>query len=520
MKNLKLITLTSLLAFGIFANCHKREIGGNQVNGLILGQLIGGLGKGNCAISLNLASLYAGSLYSVAAGNSTIFTQANYEAASGSTVTAQGFSSYATVPFNRKYDAFVRPVDGSAFTTDNRNTALTSAKTTVNMLAYMGVPVAICAKNPTATTILATSLAAFRTGNLSTAEATAVNAALIANGIAGGTTTVEGGFGNCGAIAGAFAAFYGAVGTSNAASAYMTRLAYTKGGALLACSRIPRASCSLAGITTATRTAAIANQTATFEAIMGNSDCRKPEANFDVKMARALFLGMPKETQVRTGAITGGIYTNRVEDEGSTSSFTSNSILPEQAYPVSTALMSISSSFANAFPLVTGTTAYGEASFRDGSNINFSVVDSCEGIGFSPALNPSPASTTPKQLTEAKEIAYSVSTNGSAATAYYTWMATNSSSTATNDGIACNRSFRKKYAVPQVLGGGTLPDLNVAYGDGGTTGLVTACTYGGDATTRASVTGILGSTLGGLAECPLAAQGVSSLFGTDRKSVV
>jgi len=524
MKNLKLITLTSLLAIGILANCHKREIGGNQANGAILGQLVGGLGKGNCAISLNLNSLYAGAVYAAAINNSTTtFTEAQYVAASGTTLAAQGFSSISTVPYNRKYDAFVNPASGqTTFTTTTRDASLATAKKNVDAGAYLGVAAAVCSASPSATNaVIAAKLSAFRTGTsaiLTTTEATDVNTVLTSAGIAGGTTTFEAGI-TCTTMGTTFAAAYTAFGgTTQTASLYMAKVASVKGGAILACSRIPKASCSLDGISTKTRSAAISSQAAIFETVMSTPDCRKPEAAFDSKFAKSLFKGLTNGAKVNLTSISGGIYTADGSNEGlltafaeSTTSF--NNILSEQAYPVSTALMAISSNFANAFPLATGTTAYNSTTWRGGSNVNFVSADSCEGLGLLPAVNPAPAAATAKYLTDAKEIAYAFSTNGQAASAYYTYMGTNSASTATNDGIACNRALRKKFSVPSVLGGGTLADLGTAYGDGGATGLVTTCVYGGDSTNRGTIVSLLSSTLSGIAECPTAAQTGSSLFG-------
>lgn len=519
MKNLKLITLTSLLAIGILANCYKREIGGNQANGAILGQLVGGLGKGNCAISLNLNSLYAGAVYAAAINNSTTtFTEAQYVAASGTTLAAQGFSSISTVPYNRKYDAFVNPASGqTTFTTTTRDASLATAKKNVDAGAYLGVAAAVCSASPSATNaVIAAKLSAFRTGTsaiLTTTEATDVNTVLTSAGIAGGTTTFEAAI-TCPVASSPFSAAYTAFGgATQTASMYLAKVASVKGGAILACSRIPKASCSLDGISTKTRSAAISSQAAIFETVMSTPDCRKPEAAFDSKFAKSLYVGLSNGAKVNLTSISGGIYTADGSNEGSTSSYSANNILPEQSYPVSTALMAISSNFANAFPLATGTTAYNSTTWRGGSNVNFVSADSCEGLGLLPAVNPAPAAATAKYLTDAKEIAYAFSTNGLAASAYYTYMGTNSASTATNDGIACNRALRKKFSVPSVLGGGTLADLGTVSGDGGATGLVTTCVYGGDSTNRGTIVSLLSSTLSGIAECPTAAQTGSSLFG-------
>ncbi|MCC6275841.1 MAG: hypothetical protein IT569_08275, partial [Leptospiraceae bacterium] len=155
MKNLKLITLTSLLAIGILANCHKREIGGNQANGAILGQLVGGLGKGNCALNINLTTLYSGAIIQTAVATSTIFTQTDYEAAIGATISSQGYSSYASVPYNRKYDAFIKgggTYDATARTADinTAKTALDATTTGQGLAALSGTSLRACTRIPNA----------------------------------------------------------------------------------------------------------------------------------------------------------------------------------------------------------------------------------------------------------------------------------------------------------------------------------------------------------------------------------
>jgi hypothetical protein len=77
--------------------------------------------------------------------------------------------------------------------------------------------------------------------------------------------------------------------------------------------------------------------------------------------------------------------------------------------------------------------------------------------------------TTP--LTPVQEVAYSLSTNGTAASAYNTARGLASgayvASAAGEDAKNCNNSFRAKSPISLLLGGGKLGDVNGGAGDGG-----------------------------------------------------
>ncbi|MCC5815018.1 MAG: hypothetical protein JJT78_09695, partial [Leptospira sp.] len=117
---------------------------------------IRGLAEGNCAISINHAGLTYGAyvnvaindgnvgglntalaglnaatqgVFSAVAGGANVarFTQANFEAAIGSTVAELGYANYAAVPYNVKYDAFF--TERGDWTADKRNALLNFSKT-------------------------------------------------------------------------------------------------------------------------------------------------------------------------------------------------------------------------------------------------------------------------------------------------------------------------------------------------------------------------------------------------------
>ncbi len=91
-KTLKFLSSVLLISTLGLVNCHKYETGGSAANGYIVGQYINGLIQsattGNCAISVNLGSLYAGAIVQGAAGSNTNFLASSYEASTGSTLAA------------------------------------------------------------------------------------------------------------------------------------------------------------------------------------------------------------------------------------------------------------------------------------------------------------------------------------------------------------------------------------------------------------------------------------------------
>ncbi len=543
--------LSSVLFVSILAvtNCHY-STGGSQTNGAVVANYVNSLVRsavtGNCAISVNLGSLYAGAIVQGAAGSATKFPQAKYEAVTGSTISAQNYASYAAVPYNKKYDAFLtNSTDGTSWTNALRGTAIANQKASIDLGAYLGRAAFLCNANAATTgATLAAALTAYRTAsttagadNFTAAENTAVTTLLTALGT--NFATIEGaftGFG-CAAITGALAATYTNFGGSaQTVSLYNARLAYTSGLALMACARIPRSSCSTSALVTTTRDADVASLVATYQTINATPECRKPSTGLLASVLSTGATGLPKETTFLGANTTidlggGRIYQNTAAvggSEGSLTGLSSTGLLAARAYPKSGALLGIASSFTSAHPMIAGTTAYPTATdgsvatpYYGGSNINATTVTSCDALGFG-NYGPTPIQTTDslatvnskKTLTDVKEIVYAFSANNTVAKAYETAIASVSPTTATNDAIACNRQMRKTTTISSALGvGTTLPDINAGSGDGGATSLVSACVYGSNVTNRTVAAAVFSSLLPGLTSCPQAAVSGASSFG-------
>jgi hypothetical protein len=485
-KYSKFIAALAIAGSAFLTNCKSEISTGSPVNGLIFANYIGNLIKtatsGNCAISVNLGSLYAGAILQGAANSTTNFTQAQYEAASGSTITAQGYTLYSQVPFNKKYDAFLG-TGGTTWTETTRNTSLANQKVSTDVAAFAGAALILTSTNTSAppasifnnrtsatdalttfwnsfsaaeqtaiATGMGTSVATLNgaltlTGTFQATAHTVWGAVLCnAGGAAGQNTSTA-----CGGNVAAYSAGASAVG-----NAYNARLAWRAGHALLACARIPRSNCTFSALTTASRAADIAGAVSTFDAVFHNGDCRKTAFNFGNSLANQLFVGLPFEVIVN-GFNSRGPFQQASRNsatstaEGSTTNFQNNKILAEGGYPKSSALQNLGQSFTSAFPLREGTTAYpvttgtavptsqtannstdatavsGTIPWRGGSNTSLTVVDSCESLGLG-GFGPSPlrAGEDPanislrRPLSDVKEIVYAFSTAGTAASEYAT----------------------------------------------------------------------------------------------------
>lgn len=555
MKYISKITISMALAAGLVANCSKSSDGNDGgAKILLMSQQVASAASGGCAINVNLGGLYIGTIYNTAINTTTTFTQAKYETASGSTVTAQGFSSYAAVPYNRKYDAFIK--------SSGKNADLTSTKATIDAMAYMGLGASTCTaggNSAAAATAAAAAMAGFRTasasvaGSLTTAEATAMEAVLTSAGTSSSAieaAVVAGPCGGANAYGSTLTALGGATSTANV---YGLRMNYGVGTAMMACTRIPRSSCNLGSVSTASRSAAIAGVVRQHEMFLNYSDCRKPTANFAESVLRYQTTGLPSNQTV-SGTVTDltipqitspldtsvgfkirGAFKNLIGNEGSTSSFAGNQIYAENAYPVSSALAQTASSFTALFPLTSGNAAYDTANWKNGGNISLVTVDSCEAIGLG-SVGPIPVKSTDvpstidnkKNLTEAKEISYAFSDNAAVATAYFgtynaaiagvaniTSAISGAATSISTDAIACNTAMRNSFTVSGALGGGKLPVLQVAFGDGQRTSLFTACLYGGTSATRSANSTSLGASvtsLNGITDCPATASTGATSF--------
>jgi hypothetical protein len=288
-----------------------------------------------------------------------------------------------------------------------------------------------------------------------------------------------------------------------------------RGTGSLACARIPRAQCSLAGTTTANRATDITNAANVYNAYANNPDCRKTNLIANT-MLNNLFKGDTTGTAI---AISGGTFTNPTSNTDTNQLNTNQAILGEKMYPKFGSLVSLG--FGTLMPVKVGTEAHSvtSSSLVLGANIAYTQVDSCEAIGL-PSTGFTASQTNP--LTSTKEIAYALSTNGLAASAFNTAVGNTSSgyvaTQAGEDAKICNNSFRANSPPSLSLGGGKLPDVNGGAGDGGQTGLLTVCTYGSTSATRNTATtganAVLGTgALTGLAECPAAASAGAAKFG-------
>ncbi|MDX1960756.1 MAG: hypothetical protein SFU98_19445 [Leptospiraceae bacterium] len=525
MKFLKTTILATLVVANMMT-CSKPS-GGSAANIYLLANSIQSATKGNCAVSVNLESLYYGAIVQSAVSggaatttqSATAFDYLDYNSVTGETLTP---AEWAAIPYNKRYDAFFTTTLNATWTQAARNAVLASAKGSADAVAYLGLAASLCSSNAaTPGTTIAGALAGFRTesasvsGSLTAAEATAANTTLTAFG---GTTTIEGAFtaAGCGAIGGSLALSYaGAGGSSTAASAYVNRVAQKHGAALLACARIPRSSCSFAALTTANIAAAKSSVVAAFDALNNNSDCRKSSANLMNNALIAQTTGLKDKDTITgfatRGILTGGdtLYPNARTSQGSTSTPVGNQIYAERAYPISTALANISANFALAFPLSQGTTSYSTTTMTGGANVNTKIIDSCAAIGL--GVGPSPAATASKFLTSPAEILYSLSTNNTAATFY------SAVSGSVTDSIACNKSFRSKFNTSSAstlnLLGEKLATIDTTSGDGASSSLTSTCVYGGSAATNSTVAAAFSTVIAGLNICPAAASVGASTFG-------
>lgn len=311
-----------------------------------------------------------------------------------------------------------------------------------------------------------------------------------------------------------------------------------RGTAVLACGRIPRSSCSLGGLGTATRADDVRNAREVVNAVLGNPDCVKSTDATRNAIINAGLRGVEETTNLITGDFTpsnGSVLSFSSQDGDATGGYThveGNVVLASKAYPKIGALVSLG--FGAVMPARTGTTAYAlsASEYVRGGNVGFKVVDSCESLGL-----PSKGFTVTgtNDLTPVNEIIYAFSQNGAAAALYAS--ATNANLTVGGQPVAgqspttlsdtvlnayeCNSSFRARTSIPLAVGGGRLPVLNGVSGDGARTRLLTACAYGNNATARANLIGILTTasdsglpaTLAGLAACPEAAAAGASNFG-------
>jgi hypothetical protein len=303
-----------------------------------------------------------------------------------------------------------------------------------------------------------------------------------------------------------------AVLTAVGGGAPFTTLTNVRGNGLLACARIPKANCSIGGATTGSIAGDLASAKNAYDAVYENADCKKSDSLL-ATLRTNLFKGAPS-TQVN---LSSGPFTNPYYNADNYAVTSSTSILPVKGYPKFGSLVSLG--FGVLMPVKTGTTAYaltGGTSYTAGSNIAFTPVASCESIGMGDKGFTVATGTTP--LTPVQEVAYSLSTNGTAASAYNTARGLASgayvASAAGEDAKNCNNSFRAKSPISLLLGGGKLGDVNGGAGDGGVSALLTTCVYGGS--TRATTKAFLpaaSAILTGINDCPSAAASAAAKFG-------
>lgn len=558
-RNIIKFTGIAMISALALTACHpdrvKEEIG----LAAILSLTIKNAASGNCAISLNLGTLYSGAILQSAVNSTTIFTQAEFEQASRTTIgTGKDYTTYASVPYNVKYDAFIK--GGGTYDENARKTDINSGKGATDLGVLLGaftLGAGATATTPTWTASAAsgsttqTQYALF-SADEKTAIVAATNGAIASvavlntivtnSNVAAGAGTADtlcqlitsGAVSTCAALNAGLTLAQRQTAYATVVGAYQARQAYVNGTGILACARIPRSSCTFTALTTTDRAAAFTSIVKAFDAVNNNQDCRKPTSDFSNSMIRGAFVGTPKNTIISgftTHSIpyvvanpnsTVDVYTSI--SEGST--FPNNKIFPEAAYPVSSALSNISANFNVAFPLTIGTTKQEVGNgipYYKASNISVLAVDACEGLslsGYGPISDIAQTSTalaTRKELTSTKEIAYAFSAENTAAALYATTRggANGTADAAGLDSFACNNSFRSKYAISVAIGGGKLPVISGAVsGDGGVTSTLTTCLYGGTATGRATSSSLLATTsLAGIGSCPAGASAGAAKFG-------
>ncbi len=265
-----------------------------------------------------------------------------------------------------------------------------------------------------------------------------------------------------------------------------------RGTGIMACAKIPRANCSLGGLTVATRVADIDAKNAIRKLLVENESCVKTNAIM-ITFSTSLLRGAPTDLQTANGVVTAS--TNRQTNSFSRNAAENvleNQIIAERAYPKFGNLVTLG--FGQLMPMRTGTTEYvlSNDSFVHGSNLNMTVVDSCEGIGISTGL-------TAKPLSSVSEIVYAFSNQNAAATIYASANQANGGND--RETGTCNASFRAAVnkALPLALkDAGIVIDPNVfaPSGNGSATDTLGLCIYGGTAAKRTVLGGVLNSSLG------------------------
>lgn len=442
--NIKSIFIKTIAISAIVAtatSCKHDVVKDEPLLAAMVALTMSGLGKGNCAISINVTALHSAAGISGAVGGATDATlgagafTAHYNAVTGKSVAA---ASLPAEPYNVKYDAFFTNLG----TWDDAKRA-----------SYVNSFIA-------------------------TAEAGGI-------GGIGGPTQLK---------------FLGLKGS--------------KGTGLLACARIPRASCSFGGLTTANRSADIDNAVNVYNKVTSTSDCKMSGTTY-ANLLNNGFRGLLDTKGVNLGT---GAHANPVSNADTYELTKAQVILGEKMYPKFGSLVSLG--FGTLMPMKAGTTAITQSAteLTLGSNININQVESCETLGL-PSTGFTVAQSTP--LTSIREIAYSFSTEGSAAAAYAAarslTVPTYAATEPFEDAKICNNALRAQYKPAVAIGGGKLPSVNGAYGDGGSA-LLTACLYGKDATARGTAATTLAgasTALTGIASCPAAASAGAAKFGDD-----
>lgn len=346
------------------------------------------------------------------------------------------------------------------------------------------------------------------------------------------------------------AAYINATATAVAANTTFQALNAARGSAILACGRIPRANCSVGGLSTENRAADINNAVNVANLLLNTPACRKSTALVENQLMNAALRGISSPVTLQNG-----LFTPSANTFGSNVSFSSadsnptagapnythlegNTILAEKAYPKIGALVSLG--FGAIMPARSGSTpwALSGSEYTRGANISTSVVESCESIGL-PGNGFVATGTNP--LTPVKEVIYALSPQNTAASIYANVVNATALTSdvgaagnrpiagvgkptltqAVQDAYACNSAMRAKVAISAVVGGGKLDEINAVSGEGFNTRLLTTCTYGGTTTSRAQLAGVLGAaddtgvngTLNGITACPAEAASAAAKFG-------
>ena len=212
-------------------------------------------------------------------------------------------------------------------------------------------------------------------------------------------------------------------GTSTATS--LVALRSLVGSGALACARIPRANCTYATTTTGSRQTDLNSIGSKYHLLNANSSCAQPDSTTLTALGNAM-----------------NYEGNVLAPTSSVSALTGNKLLPEKAYPKFGSLVDLG--FGMVMPVKEGTTRYPDyttsatvnASFEvsstdfgtegyftsmgttGGSNIGYSVVESCENIGLGSGPFPNAPSGVKKPLTPVAELIYALGNNGGAAADY------------------------------------------------------------------------------------------------------